>query len=69
MELRNFVARWDKEFAYTVVKTEMLFSIQKEMILPLPTNYNVLAITEDGVVVNRKNIMEYMSTDFLTINI
>ncbi len=69
MELRNFVARWDKEYAYTVVKSEMLFSVQTEMILPLLPNYNVLAITEDGVVVNRKNIMEYMSTDFLTINI
>ena len=52
-----------------MVKTDMPFSVQREMILPVPTNYNVMAITSDGVVVNRKYIMEYMSTEFLTINI
>ena len=69
MELRNFIAKWDKEYAYSMIKTDMPFGIQKEHLLPLSNNFNVLAITEDGAIVNRKNIMEYMSTDFLTINI
>ena len=67
MAIRDFIARWDKEYAYTMVKSEMLFSTQTEMILPLPKNYNVMAITSEGVVVNRKNIMDYMSADCLTI--
>ena len=69
MEIRDFIAKWDKDYAYTMVKTDMPFSVQREISLPVPTNYNVMAITSDGVVVNRKNIMEYMSTEFLTINI
>ena len=37
------------------------------MRLPLPTNFNVLAITDDGTVVNRRNLMDYMNPDSLTI--
>jgi hypothetical protein len=67
--IRDFIAEWDKDYAYTMVKTDMPFDVQREIILPLPTNYNVLAITSDGIIVNRKNLMEYMSRDFLDINI
>ena len=67
MELRNFIAKWDKEYAYSMVKTDMPFSIQKEFILPVHDNFNVLAITEEGNIVDRENIMEYLTGKELTI--
>ena len=67
MELRNFIARWDKNYAYSMVKTNMSFSVQNELESPLPDNFNVLAITEDGTIVNRDNIMTYLDTKYLTI--
>ena len=67
MELRNFIARWDKEYAYSMHKTDMPLVVQREMILPIPTNYNVLAITGNGTIVSSKNIMDYMKRECLTI--
>ena len=67
MELRNFIAKWDKNYAYSTVKTNMPFSVQKEILSPLPNNFNVLAITDDGTVVNKNNIMSYLDTKYLTI--
>ena len=45
----------------------MPFSVQKEILSPLPNNFNVLAITDDGTVVNKNNIMSYLDTKYLTI--
>ena len=45
----------------------MSFSVQNELESPLPDNFNVLAITEDGTIVNRDNIMTYLDTKYLTI--
>ena len=67
MELRNFIAKWDKNYAYSTVKTNMPFSVQKEILSPLPNNFNVLAITDDGTVVNKDNIMTYLDLKYLTI--
>ena len=67
MSIRDFIARWDKDYAYSMVKTNMPLDVQSEMSLPIPTNYNAMAITSNGQVVNRKNIMKYMKQDYLTI--
>jgi hypothetical protein len=50
-----------------MVKTDMPLDVQSEMSLPISTNYNAMAITSNGQVVNRKNIMKYMKQDYLTI--
>lgn len=67
MAIRDFIARWDKEYAYTMVKTDMPLNVQREMTLPIPSNYNAMAITSDGQVVNRQNIMDYMKREYLTL--
>ena len=45
----------------------MEVGVQYENTLPIHPNFNVLAITEDGTIVNRKNIMDYMNKKCLTI--
>jgi hypothetical protein len=45
----------------------MRADVQYEHSVPLSSNFNVLAITEDGTVVNRHNIMDYMNKEALTI--
>ena len=41
--------------------------VQHQHTIPLPLDFNVLAITDDGTIVNRKNIMQYMNRECLTI--
>ena len=67
MAIRNFIAKFDKDYAYSMIKTDMPIEVQTDNILPLNNNYNVLAITGDGTVVNRKNIMKYMKREYLTL--
>lgn len=67
MCIRDFIAKWDKDYAYSMIKTNMKPEVQKQNTLPITHNFNVLAITSDGTVVNRHNIMEYMNEDCLTI--
>lgn len=67
MCIRDFIAKWDKDYAYSMGKTNMEVGVQYENTLPIHPNFNVLAITEDGTIVNRKNIMDYMNKECLTI--
>ena len=69
MWLRDFVFELsnDREYAYEKGKTNA-DNVQREFNIPLPTMFNVLAITEDGVVVNKNNIMDFMTEDVLTIH-
>ena len=69
MWIRDFVYEMngDREYAYEMGKTMMSPNVQWQYNFPLPPNLNVLAITEDGTVVNRHNIMNYMKREALTI--
>ena len=67
MCIRDFIAKWDKDYAYSMGKTNMEVGVQYENTLPIHPNFNVLAITENGTIVNRKNIMDYMNRECLTI--
>ena len=58
----------DSDYAYGAPKTITYPNVQKELLSPLPPNYSVLAVTEDGTIVNRENIMDYMREECLTIN-
>jgi len=42
-------------------------TVQWQYNFPLSPNLNVLAITEDGTIVNKSNIMDYMKKEALTI--
>ena len=57
----------DRDYAYGAPKTITYPNVQKQLLSPLPPDYTVLAVTEDGTVVNRNNIMEFMGRDCLTI--
>ena len=70
MWIRDFIYDFtgDKDYAYGIGKTLTTpMDMSARMRLPLPTNFNVLAITDDGTVVNRQNLMDYMNPDSLTI--
>ena len=67
MDIRNFISRFDKDYAYNQGKTNMRPEVQHQHTIPLPLDFNVLAITDDGTIVNRKNIMQYMNRECLTI--
>ena len=67
MAIRDFIAKWDKDYAYSMGKTNMKPSVQKEHMIPLELDFKVVAITEDGTVVSRHNIMDYMKREVLTI--
>ena len=67
MNIRNFISKFDKGYAYSQGKTNMRADVQYEHTLPLSLNFNVLAITEDGTIVNKSNIMDYMKKEALTI--
>ena len=58
----------DRDYAYGAPKTIMNSSVQREFSLPIPPNFSVLAITEDGTIVNRDNILEFMGSECLTID-
>ena len=59
MMLRDFIAQWDKDYAYNKGKTRLMEqSAQKEFYSPLPNNFNVKAITDDGTIVNKHNIQK-----------
>lgn len=64
---RHFIANYDKEYAYTMYKTNMTKVVQSEMLRPLPYNFDLLAITGEGVCVNRRNILDFMDREYLTI--
>ena len=68
MTPRHFVANYDKEYAYTMHKTNMTAVVQSEMLRPLPHNFDLLAITGEGVCVNRKNILDFMDRKYLTMS-
>ena len=67
MAPRHFIANYDKEYAYTMYKTNMTEVVQSEMLRPLPYNFDLLAITGEGVCVNRRNILDFMDREYLTI--
>ena len=67
MDIRNFISKFDKDYAYSQVKTNMRPEVQYEHTLPMSLNFNVLAITEDGTIVNKNNIMDYMKRETVTI--
>ena len=69
MWIRDFVYEMngDQEYAYEMGKTMMSPNVQWQYNFPLSPNLNVLAITEDGTIVNKSNIMDYMKKEALTI--
>jgi hypothetical protein len=68
MMLRDFIAQWDKDYAYNKGKTRLMEDqAQKEFFSPLANNFNVKAITDNGTIVDRDNIMEYMVPEALSI--
>ena len=69
MWIRDFVYEMngDQEYAYEMGKTMMSPTVQWQYNFPLSPNLNVLAITEDGTIVNKSNIMDYMKKEALTI--
>ncbi len=68
MMLRDFIAQWDKEYAYNKGKTRLMEQqAQKEFFSPLPNNFHVKAITDNGTIVDKDNIMEYLVPDALSI--
>jgi len=69
MMIRDFIYEKtiDRDYAYGAPKTITYPNVQKQLLSPLPPDYTVLAVTEDGTVVNRNNIMEFMGRDCLTI--
>ena len=70
MMIRDFIYEKtkDRDYAYGAPKTVTHPNIQTQCSVPLQPNYTVLAITEDGTIVNRENIMEYMTANCLTID-
>ena len=40
---------------------------QKEFFSPLPNDFNVKAITDDGTIVSKENILDYMHDGCLVI--
>ena len=70
MMVRDFIFEKtkDRDYAYGVPKTVTHPNVQTQCSVPLQPNYTVLAITEDGTIVNRENIMEYMTANCLTID-
>ena len=69
MMIRDFIYEKtiDRDYAYGAPKTITYPNVQKQLLSPLPPDYTVLAVTEDGTVVNRKNIMKYMTKNELTL--
>ena len=67
MMIRDFIYERtkDKEYAYGAPKTITKASVQKQLTVPLPENYTVLAVTEDGTIVNRNNILDYLTMECL----
>jgi len=58
----------DKDYAYHGGKTLNYYhQIQYHYKKPFPPQFNVLAITEDGTIVNRDNVMNYLTGKELTI--
>ena len=70
MCVRDFIYQKtkDSDYAYGAGKTITTVNIQKQLTSPLTPEYTVLAVTEDGTIVNRRNIMEYMVAEALTID-
>jgi len=62
--IRDFIFEMngDSEYAYGCGKTRT-----PPKVFGAPPELNVFAITEDGTVVNRKNLAEYMTADCVTI--
>ena len=69
MMIRDFIYEKtkNKDYAYGAPKTITSNLVQKQVMSPLPDDYTVLAITEDGTIVTKDNIMEFMGTECLTI--
>ena len=68
MMLRDFIAQWDKDYAYNKGKTRLMEqAAQKEFFSPLPNDFNVKAITDDGTIVTKHNILDYLHTGCLII--
>ena len=71
MWIRDFIydMNGDKEFAYGGGNTKTEARVfDKRIDGVFKPVYNVLAITEDGTVVNSKNIMDYLNVDCLNID-
>ena len=67
-ELRDFIAQWDENYAYNKGKTRLMEQqAQKEFFSPLPNDFNVKAITDDGTIVTKHNILDYMHEGCLVI--
>ena len=68
MMLRDFIAIYDKEFAYGIGKTRLMEGkAQKEFYSPLPNDFRVKAIVNDGTIVHKDNIMPYLDRHSLCI--
>ena len=68
MMLRDFIAQFDKEYAYAIGKTRLMEGkAQKEFYSPLPNDFRVKAITDDGTIVHKDNIMPYLDRHSLCI--
>ena len=70
--IRDFIFEMsgDREFAYDGGNTKTPATVFDKRIGGIfKPIYNVLAIAEDGTVVNRKNIMDYLNADCLTIDV
>jgi hypothetical protein len=68
MMLRDFIAQYDKEYAYGIGKTRLMEGrAQKEFYSPLPNDFRVKAITSKGTVVHKDNIMDYLNHQTLCL--
>ena len=68
MMLRDFIAQWDENYAYNKGKTRLMEQqAQKEFFSPLPNDFNVKAITDDGTIVTKHNILDFMHEGCLVI--
>jgi len=66
--LRDFIAQWDKDYAYGKGKTRLMEGrAQKEFFSPLPNDFRVKAITNDGTIVDKHNIMDYIVPEALSL--
>jgi len=68
MMLRDFIALYDREFAYGIGKTRLMEGrAQKEFYSPLPNDFRVKAIVNDGTIVHKDNIMDYLDRHSLCL--
>tara|TARA_B100000287_G_C20672222_1_gene793848 strand:+ start:2349 stop:3503 length:1155 start_codon:yes stop_codon:yes gene_type:complete len=70
MMIRDFIYEKtkDADYAYGAPKTITKTTVQNQLQVPLSPNWTVLAVTEDGTVVNRENILDFITKECLTID-